>query len=203
MIIIVDYGMGNLRSILKVFQKLDVKALVSSQPGDLEKASKIILPGVGHFAMGMKNLREYGLIDVLNRLALIEKKPILGICLGMQLLTRKSEEGMVDGLGWIDAETERFSLGDHIKLRVPHMGWNSLEKKKESILLEDLNPEDLFYFVHSYHVKCQKTEDILTTTNYGITFVSTIEKENIFGTQFHPEKSHKSGIKLLKNFITM
>lgn len=202
-IVIVDYGMGNLRSILKVFHKLEIKAVISSQPDDIQRACRIILPGVGHFAVGMKNLRDIGLIDVLNHAVLVKKKPVLGICLGMQLLTNKSEEGHVNGLGWIEAETVKFISAGKDSPRIPHMGWNSLKIRKQSCLMQGLGPDSLFYFVHSYHVQCQRDNDVLSTTHYGITFTSSVERENIFGTQFHPEKSHTNGIRLLENFCNI
>ena len=202
MIVIVDYGMGNLRSILNKLQRMDVKAIISSKVEDIEKAEKLILPGVGSFATGMDNLEKYDLIPILNKKVIKEKKPILGICLGMQLVTKRSEEGNADGLGWIDAETKKFDFGrKNIGLKIPHMGWNSIDIRRDSLLLKDIFINSTFYFVHSYHVCCNGTNSIVATTNYGYDFTSVIQKENIFGTQFHPEKSHKNGIRLLKNFV--
>jgi len=196
-IVIIDYGLGNLMSLLYKFKKIGINATVSSNEKEIENAEKLILPGVGHFAKGIENLKKYNLIPVLNRKVFEEKTPILGICLGMQLLTQRSEEGHVEGLGWVDAETKRFSLNG---LKIPHMGWNTVEIKRENVLFKDIeNPR--FYFVHSYHVCCKDENDILATTNYGYDFASALNRENIYGVQFHPEKSHKSGIKLLKNFV--
>lgn len=202
MIVIIDYGMGNLRSILNKLQRMDADAIISSKVEDIEKAEKLILPGVGSFAAGMDNLEKYNLIPILTKKVIEEKVPILGICLGMQLLTKRSEEGNADGLGWIDAETKQFVFErNNIKLKVPHMGWNSIDIRRDSTLLKGIPTNSAFYFVHSYHVCCNGTNSVAATTNYGYDFTSVIEKENIFGVQFHPEKSHKNGVRLLKNFV--
>jgi len=195
-IVIVDYGLGNLMSLLYKFKKIGINAIISSNEKEIENAEKLILPGVGHFAKGIENLKNYNLIPVLNKKVLEEKTPILGICLGMQLLTKRSEEGNVEGLGWVDAETKRFDLNG---LKIPHMGWNTIEIKRGNILFKNIETPR-FYFVHSYHVCCEDENDILATTNYGYDFTSAIKKDNVYGVQFHPEKSHKNGIKLLKNF---
>jgi len=201
-IVIIDYGMGNIRSVMNKIHRAGFEALVSYDQETIKSADKIILPGVGHFSNGMKRLRERNVIELLNEKVLVEKTPILGICLGMQLLTGFSEEGNARGLGWLDAETVRFTLTD-IKHKVPHMGWNSIEQKKESPLLKDIPDSRYYYFVHSYHVKCHSNDDVLTTSMYGYEFVSSVQKENIFGTQFHPEKSHEWGEKLLNNFLNL
>jgi glutamine amidotransferase len=204
MIVIIDYSMGNIGSIANMFKKIGVECKISSNPQDISSADKLILPGVGAYDNGMKNLSERGFIEMLNNKVMVGKTPILGICLGMQLFSKSSEEGQMEGLGWIDAETVRFSFGeDRKKLRVPHMGWNEVQRQKESVLFKDINNESRFYFVHSYHVICNDKSDILTTTCYGFDFVSAVEKENIYGVQFHPEKSHKYGMKLLKNFAEL
>jgi glutamine amidotransferase len=202
MIVIIDYGMGNLRSVLKAFKRIQVEAIVSSRIEDIQKADKLILPGVGHFKNGMKNLHELGIADILQKMVVERQTPILGICLGMQLFTHYSEEGSVAGLGWIDAQTIRFDFkGKGIKLRVPHMGWNTIKTEKHSPVLLNIDKNDLFYFVHSYHVVCKNESDIIATTTYGETFTSIIQHNNIVGVQFHPEKSHKVGLKLLSNFV--
>ncbi len=159
----------------------------------------MLLPGVGHFANGMKMLEETGLKEILNHQVLINKIPIMGICLGMQLMTRASAEGDVEGLGWIDAETKKFNL-DVTKLKIPHMGWNQLEVKKDTEISKFITKDDLFYFVHSYYVNCNRKEDVLFQSDYGNSFVSGFERENIVGVQFHPEKSHSGGMRLIKNF---
>jgi glutamine amidotransferase len=201
-VVIIDYGMGNIRSILNKINRAGHEGIVTADIDKIKSSDKFILPGVGHFLNGINKLKERKLIDILTKKVLIEKKPILGICLGMQLLTKYSEEGNTQGLGWIDAETVKFQLAD-IRHKVPHMGWNSLKQIKDSPLLEDLPANSHYYFVHSYHVKCKNPEDILTTTSYGYEFVSAIQKENIFGTQFHPEKSHEWGEKILLNFLSI
>jgi imidazole glycerol-phosphate synthase subunit HisH len=201
-VVIVDYGMGNIRSIIRKVNQTGFKGIVTSDLNDIKSAGKLILPGVGNFLTGMNRLREKKLITILSEKVQQEKTPILGICLGMQLLTRFSEEGNSPGLGWIDGETVRFQLND-IRNKVPHMGWNSIQIKKESPLLADIPDNSNFYFVHSYHVRCNEVEDILTTTFYGYEFVSTVQRENVFGTQFHPEKSHKYGEKILLNFLSL
>ncbi len=201
MIAIIDYGMGNLRSVQKKFQKVGANVIISSDSTVIAKAEKLVLPGVGHFANGVKRLKESGIWDLLNEMVIIKKIPILGICLGMQLMAKHSEEGNVKGLGWFDAEVVRFNIKDTLRYKIPHMGWNTAEKNKESLLLKDLPNEAMFYYVHSYFIKCNNHVDILTTTEYESTFTSSIEKINIFGTQFHPEKSHNCGEIILKNFI--
>jgi len=201
-IVIVDYGMGNIRSILNKIHRAGFKALVSHEHEIIENADKLILPGVGHFFNGMKRLTERNIIEILNKKVLVDKIPILGICLGMQLFTRCSEEGSTEGFGWLDAETIKFNLND-IRHKVPHMGWNSIEQKKTSPLLQGIPEGSYFYFVHSYHVTCNNKEDILTTSFYGYEFVSAVQKENIFGTQFHPEKSHEWGERMLNNFLNL
>ena len=204
MVILVDYGMGNIRSIQKHFKRMNIPSDLSSDPDVISKADKIILPGVGNFASGMSHLEEYGLIDVLHKKVIDEKVPLLGICLGMQLLTNKSEEGGVKGLGWIDGETKKFDFSDlpH-PLKIPHIGWNNLEIIGDSPFLANIRAEDYFYFVHSYHVVCENRDHVLAQTTYGYSFPSVIRKENILGTQFHPEKSHDAGRQLIQNFVEM
>lgn len=198
MIVIVDYGMGNLGSIANMIKKVGYKSIITSDLKEVKKATKLILPGVGSFDNGMRNLKELGMIEVLNQKVLIEKTPVLGICLGMQLMTKSSEEGKLSGLGWIDAETKKF-VSDTLK--IPHMGWNIIKHQKNSQLFDEIEREKRFYFVHSYCVSCNQEADILTNTNYIQDFVSSFEKENIVGVQFHPEKSHKFGMSLIKNFL--
>lgn len=198
MITIIDYGMGNLGSIANMIKKVGHKSIITSNLEEIKKAEKLILPGVGSFDNGMKNLKELGMIEVLNQKVLVEKTPILGICLGMQLMTKSSEEGTAPGLEWIDAQTKKF-LSDSLK--IPHMGWNVIKQQRESKLFAELISEKRYYFVHSYYVESNQKEDILTTTNYIKNFVSSFEKDNILGVQFHPEKSHKFGMSLIKNFM--
>jgi len=199
---IIDYGMGNLGSIKNMLKYLGFKSEITSNPHDVLNAHKIILPGVGGFDNGMNKIREMGLESILKKKALEERIPILGICLGMHLMTNKSEEGTSEGLGWIDAETIKFSFDDR-NLRIPHMGWNTVRVENMNSLLNEMNPEPRFYFVHSYYVKCHKSENVVCKTEYGIDFDSIICRNNIMGCQFHPEKSHKFGMKILQNFAEL
>lgn len=200
-IVIIDYGMGNLRSVQKKFDRLHTGATISSNPDVIANASKLVLPGVGHFANGVKKLKELGIWDVLNQAVLVKQVPILGICLGMQLMARYSEEGDTEGLGWFDAEVVRFRVSDKLNYKIPHMGWNTAELTKSSDLFMGIPEASQFYFVHSYHVVCHDRQDILTSTTYDYPFVSAFERRNMYGTQFHPEKSHDIGEMLIANFI--
>lgn len=202
MILIVNYGLGNIGSIQNMLKKVGIKSIISSNVEDIYSANKIILPGVGAFDNGISNLNKLGLIDALETKVFKDKTPILGICLGMQLFTEKSEEGILQGLGWVKAETVKF-LNDYRDIKIPHMGWNTIKIEKESFIFNDMFDNPRFYFVHSYYVRCKDDKDIIATTNYGIDFVSVFEKDNIIGIQFHPEKSHKFGMKILKNFGEM
>lgn len=204
MLVIINYEVGNLTSVLNMFRILgnSEEVFISNDPKDIVTASKLVLPGVGHFDYGMNQLKKSGLIDILNERVIDEKIPILGICLGAQLLTKGSEEGSEPGLGWINAQTIKFDLsqiGDNLK--VPHMGWNEVKLMKKSKLFEDIPEDPRFYFVHSYHIHCNEPSDIMLSTEYGYEITAAIENENILGVQFHPEKSHKFGLQLLSNFI--
>jgi len=202
-IVIIDYGLGNLGSIKNMLKKVGSESTISSSISDIEEAEKLILPGVGSFDQGMKNLRASGFLPALEERVNQKRTPILGICLGMQLFARKSEEGESKGLGWIDAEVVRFKFDDKERnLKIPHMGWNLVKICQRNPLFEEMYAEPRFYFVHSYHVACRNGEEVLTRTLYGYEFASSIKKENIYGVQFHPEKSHKFGMKLLDNFVT-
>ncbi|HOY31323.1 MAG TPA: imidazole glycerol phosphate synthase subunit HisH [Bacteroidales bacterium] len=201
MIVIVDYGMGNIGSIVNMIKKSGSESMVTSDPVIIDKAEKIIIPGVGAFDNGMKNLSEYGLIDVLNKKVLEEKVPILGICLGMQLMAKSSEEGVLPGLGWIDGVCKKFRFDDNNShLRIPHMGWNEVNIIKKDGIFRNMYEDASFYFVHSYHVVCHDAQDVAATTGYGYEFTSSLQHENIYATQFHPEKSHKFGLLVMKNF---
>jgi glutamine amidotransferase len=203
MIVIIDYDMGNVGSIANMIKRVGGESTISRDPNTIQNASKLILPGVGAFDTGMQNIEEFGLLSLLNQKVLDDRTPILGICLGMQLLTNRSEEGLRTGLGWIDAETVRFpsSTPDCPKLRIPHMGWNHAVSAKADPLLHELPENPRFYFVHSYHVVCKDSSDILLTTVYGIRFTAAVSRGNIWGTQFHPEKSHTYGMRLIHNFV--
>jgi len=203
MIVIVDYGIGNLASVLNMFKKIGAtNVCISKDYALIEKATKLILPGVGAFDAGMDNLEKSGLIPLLNKKVIEDKIPLLGICLGMQLLTKKSEEGVKLGLGWIDAETLKFNLDPSLKLKVPHMGWNYIKIQKENPLIE-MESKSRFYFVHSYHVKCKDESQSIATSDFGIDFTCMINKDNIYGAQFHPEKSLKFGMQVLENFAKL
>lgn len=202
MIVIIDYGLGNLGSIKNMFKKIGHEAIISSDLEEIKKATKLILPGVGSFDQGMKNLTEGGFIPVLNQKVLVEKTPILGICLGMQLFTKGSEEGVLPGLGWVDANTIKFNVeGQKRKFSIPHMGWEYVHAAKESGILNEMFEDPKFYFVHSFYVRCENDEDVLLKSKYIQEFHSGFEVGNIIGVQFHPEKSHKFGMKLLSNFV--
>jgi len=202
MIVVIDYGMGNLGSILNMLKKIGAKAMLSSKVGDVADAEKLILPGVGAFDHGMANLERRGLIPILDERVRRHGTPILGICLGMQLFARRSEEGVRGGLGWLEGEVIRFKPEVlQAQLRVPHMGWNTVQLTAASPLFDGVGPDSRFYFVHSYHVTCRDPGDVLATTSYGYEFASAVKKERIVGVQFHPEKSHKFGMHVLKNFV--
>ena len=201
MIVVVDYSTGNLGSIANMLKKVGAAAVVSSDPSVIEKADKLILPGVGAFDNAVKNLEASGLVPVLTTKVIEDKTPILGVCIGAHLFTKGSEEGSLPGLGWIDSKIIRFRFDkSQTNLKVPHMGWNLITITQPHPIFRDMYEEAKFYFVHSYHFVCSNEKNILTKTHYGYEFASTIINDNIVGTQFHPEKSHKYGMKLLKNF---
>lgn len=201
MIIIIDYGMGNLGSIVNMFKKVGARAEVSSDLDMIAKAPKLLLPGVGSFDSAMERIEALGMKSLLDEQALVIKKPILGICLGMQLLTRGSEEGKLPGLGWIGADTKKFPSKSG--LRIPHMGWNTVEATTSSPLTQNLPEESRFYFVHSYNVQVDHQSNSILKCQYGISFDAAIQYDNIFGVQFHPEKSHKFGMQIFKNFVNI
>lgn len=201
MIMIVDYGMGNVRSVAKAFELLGNNVVISSNPEDLIKADKIVLPGVGAFGEGMKNLNKLSLKEVLTQQVFEKKKPFLGICLGMQLIAKESEEfGLHKGLGWINAKVKAFDVVDK-KLKVPHVGWNNISLKKDNSLFKGIKEGAEFYFVHSFHMVCEDKNNIIATCDYGGEITAAVQHENIFATQFHPEKSQVKGLKIIKNFV--
>lgn len=204
MITIVDYGMGNLASVQNMFKRIGVASEITRDVKKIEEAEKILLPGVGAFDAAVQRIDEAGLRSVLSKKALEDKVPVLGICLGMQLLTQDSEEGKLKGLGWIPAHTVRFQFDASANMKVPHMGWNEIDIVNEYPIVKDLPAEPRFYFVHSYYVKADDEKHVIAKTTYGHPFHSMITNgENIFGAQFHPEKSHKFGMKLLENFAAI
>lgn len=202
MIVIVDYGVGNLASVRNMLKRIGVEAIVSGDPAVISRAPKLILPGVGAFDVGMQNLAAKGFVELLTERVVHHGIPLLGICLGMQLLSRSSEEGSLAGLGWINAHTKKILPKEGGEpLRVPHMGWNTVDVVNQTCpLVQELPADSRFYFVHSYHVACQDRGDVLGTTTYGDPFTSMVWHKNIYGAQFHPEKSHKFGMAILKNF---
>ena len=200
MITIVDYGIGNLGSIFNMFKRIGVKSEITADIENIRASKKILLPGVGAFDTAMTRINDTpGLREVLTQKALVEKVPFLGICLGMQLLTDSSEEGIIPGLGWIPAKTQKFVFNDP-SLKIPHMGWNIVRPEVKSQLTHALPENSRFYFVHSYNVQVYNQQNSILKCRYGIEFDAAIQHENIFGAQFHPEKSHKFGMKLLENF---
>ncbi len=203
MIAVIDYGMGNLRSVQKALEKIGAKAIVTSDAKEVEESSKLVLPGVGAFKDGAKELKRRGLTKAVQR-AIDSKKPFLGICLGLQLLFSKSEEGgLTSGLGIIKGKCKRFNFRDET-LKVPHMGWNQIKIKNSTCpLLNGIEDNSFMYFVHSYFTEVEDKDIIATETSYGIEFVSMIWKENIFAMQFHPEKSQELGLKILENFVRL
>jgi glutamine amidotransferase len=204
MITIVDYGTGNLASIANMLKKIGHGSVITANAEKIARAEKLILPGVGAFDVGMGNLLKLNLSELLSRKALVEKTPILGVCLGAQLFMKGSEEGKLAGLGWIEGQVVLFSETTAGRPpRVPHMSWNFIEQRKKSRLFDGMNDEARFYFVHSYHFTLCRAEDVLARTVYGYSFVSAFERENIVGVQFHPEKSHKFGMQVLQNFAEM
>lgn len=197
MIGIIDYGAGNIFSIKKAFDRLDIPVRIIRNSADLEGIEKLILPGVGHAGLGMKHLGEMGLVEALNKFVLEDKKPILGICLGLELMTFHSEEGNTNCLGWLPAYTKKFQ-GE--KIRIPHMGWNTLKIIKTIDFLEGVDEKSEFYFAHSYYIVSDNESIVVGKTEYGEIFDTVLIKENIIGVQFHPEKSHEVGLALLRNF---
>lgn len=201
MIVIIDYGVGNTGSISNMFKKLGFICKVSNDKETIKDASHIILPGVGSFDNAMKKLLSTGLVPDLTNLVLIEKRPILGICLGMQILFSRSEEGSLPGLNWIEGNVVKFTDEYVGKLKIPHMGWNNVKPQNESNLFANLESEPRYYFTHSYYVNNIKDEQVIGVSHYGNDFICAVNSENIFGVQFHPEKSHKFGLQLFKNFL--
>lgn len=206
MITIVDYGMGNLGSILNMLRRIGIAAGISSSPQDVKMASKLILPGVGAFDAGIANLNASGLREALDEAVIGRKVPVLGVCLGMQLMGRGSEEGELPGLGWIPAHATRFSSNGDTRLRIPHMGWNTVSVRSDAAknsLFTSLEIPLRFYFVHSYHLVCDQPADVVATVHYGTDVTAALERNNLMGVQFHPEKSHRHGMSLYRAFAAI
>lgn len=205
MIVIIDYGMSNSGSIKNMIKKVGAVGEISSDPEVIAKAEKLVLPGVGNYDLAMRNIEALGLREVLDRRVLKDRIPILGVCLGMQLMTKSSAEGTGKGFGWFNATTRRFDKDvSDPPLRIPHMGWNHIDIKKPSPLFdEDGLTEHRYYFVHSYAVTSDQESEVLCTSHYGTDFVSGLARDNIVGLQFHPEKSHAFGMSVFKRFVEL
>jgi glutamine amidotransferase len=204
MIAIIDYGLGNVRAFANVYHNLNIPVIIAKKGDNLKEATKMLLPGVGAFDFAMQRLNSSGMREVIDHKVLIDKIPIIGICVGMQMLARKSEEGILPGLGWIDGEVKKFILpSDSSSMRIPHMGWNNIQPLHPNDLLKGMDNESRFYFLHSYYFKCSNPLDAITTTNYEGEFESAVNSNNVYGVQFHPEKSHQWGIRLLENFAKL
>jgi glutamine amidotransferase len=204
LIAIIDYGLGNIQAFANIYKRLNYDILVAHSSEELIKADKIILPGVGAFDWAMKKLNESGMRECLDDLVVVKKKPVLGICVGMQIIAGKSEEGVLEGLGWVDAEVKKFDVNSTVnRIQLPQMGWNDVHPKHTKCLFKNLETGSKFYFLHSYYFLSKNDTDVLATTDYNCVYASSIRHDNIFGVQFHPEKSHQWGIQLLKNFAEL
>jgi glutamine amidotransferase len=204
MITIVDYGLGNVSAFVNVYRRMNIEVATAKAPAELERASKIILPGVGAFDHAMALLDQSGMRQELDRRVLEDRVPILGVCIGMQVLGRSSDEGTLPGLGWLDARVKGFKFCEATKdAALPHMGWNDVRPKPGTPLFEGLDSAAVFYFLHSYFVECDSDEHVIATCDYGISFGCAVQSRNVYGVQFHPEKSHRHGERLLKNFSAL
>lgn len=204
MITIIDYGVGNIKAFYNIFSKLSLKVKIAQKPEDLFNATKLILPGVGHFDYAMNRFSDSGMLNVVDEMVIKQNIPILGICVGMQMLAKNSEEGIMSGLGWIDATVKKIDTTLlNQKTRLPHMGWNDVIVKTRNPLLENLDLNSRFYFLHSYYFNPNLISDSIAISNYGKEFTCAVNHKNIYGVQFHPEKSHHYGIQLLNNFANI
>jgi len=204
MIAIIDYGLGNVRAFANVYHNLNIPVIIAKEGKDLHEATKILLPGVGAFDYAIQRLNDSGMRETLDDLVLNKSIPVLGICVGMQMLARKSEEGVLPGLWWINGEVKKLILpSNSTTMRIPHMGWNTIQPLHSNGLFKGLDNESRFYFLHSYYFKCSNPLDAIATTNYEGEFESAVNSNNVYGVQFHPEKSHQWGIRLLENFAKL
>jgi glutamine amidotransferase len=204
MIVIIDYGLGNIRAFVNVYDRLNIKTKIARSAEDIKGATKIILPGVGAFDYAMSQLNASGMREELEKQVINNKIPVIGICVGMQMLAKSSDEGVLPGLGWIDGNVKLFDVSAiPFKTQLPHMGWNTIEPVNNNALLNGFNNQSRFYFLHSYYFVCNNTADIISKTEYGIMYTSAVNHENIYGIQFHPEKSHSNGVQLLHNFANL
>lgn len=203
MITIIDYGVGNIYAFQNVYKRLDIPTKIAKSSQDLEGAEKLILPGVGHFDYAMSQLNNSGMREKLDELVLEKKIPVIGICVGMQMMGNKSDEGNLEGLKWIDANIKKFDEATiHHRTKLPHMGWNDVRPINHP-LFKGLENDAIFYFLHSFYFECNRSQDILATSDYGISFTSAVNHDNVYGIQFHPEKSHHYGEELLHNFAKL
>jgi len=204
MITVVDYGIGNTRAFINIYESLHIPVKIAGNKKDLQNAEKLILPGVGSFDYAMKNLEESGMKETLNQLVLEAKIPVLGVCLGMQMMAESSEEGNCEGLGWIKGIVKKIDIEKvQHQRKLPHMGWNEVRFVKENLLIDEVDNGSFFYFLHSYYIDCYKKDEILAVSEFAGEFASAVHTGNIYGTQFHPEKSHSYGEKLLFNFANL
>ncbi len=206
MVGIIDYGVGNISAFRNIYKQLNIHVKTVSKESELIDVEKIILPGVGHFDYAMTRFQDSGMVDKINQMVVQQNTPVVGICVGMQMMAKRSDEGVLPGLGWIDAEVKKFDSGitvGHTKLPLPHMGWNDIRSERTTPILTGLENDAQFYFLHSYYFVCNDDKDKIATTNYGVDFTCAANHKNIYGVQFHPEKSHKYGIQLLKNFAEL
>jgi glutamine amidotransferase len=204
MITIIDYGVGNIFAFQNVYKRLNIPTKIACSIEDLVNAEKLILPGVGSFDYAMSKLNASGMREKLDKLVLVERVPVIGICVGMQMMGNRSDEGSFEGLKWIDGENLKFDekLISH-RTKLPHMGWNDIRPVTNNPLFEGLEKDALFYFLHSYYFKCNNSDESIAVSDYGTSFTSAINKDNVYGIQFHPEKSHQNGEKLLQNFAKL
>lgn len=204
MIAIVDYGLGNVHAFANIYQRLNIPITMVTTANDLNAADRIILPGVGAFDWAMTRLNDSGMRDALEHSVMTEKKPVLGICVGMQMMAKKSDEGKLAGLGWIDAEVKRFDISTPANTtHLPHMGWNDVHARENAELFSGMGSDARFYFLHSYYFSPRNQDEVLAETDYHGNFASSVRMDNVYGAQFHPEKSHQWGIRLLKNFAEL
>ncbi len=204
MIGIIDYGLGNVKAFANLYKSLNIPVQIIKEPVEFKKISKIILPGVGAFDYAMQKLEASGLKSSLEEMVLVQRIPVLGICVGMQILARSSEEGSLPGLAWIEGTVRKFEFSSlNNSTCVPHMGWNNVTPLKADGLFKHLDEQSLFYFLHSYYFQCERSSDIIAITDYGGAFASAVNSGNISGVQFHPEKSHRFGTRLLENFAKL